>query len=132
MNQKFTTVTVQILALKRGELHQIALPCGLSVLRRHARPVAGRLFPAPRVLLLQERQLALNLADLLCAVPQYLQLVRLELILGAFNGAEQEVSVVAAILNHGRALVCGQDDLLHQILVQLGRLFHGLRLHRHQ
>ena len=85
---------------------------------------------------------ALDLPDLLAALAQELQLVGGKLVLGGFNGVQQEITVVLAVLLHGHALVGRHEHLLpkglvfhqngvllvHQSLVHSGRLLGVLGL----
>ena len=94
--------------------------------------------------MLKNRQLSFDFPNQLRAFVKQLQLVRLELVLGAFNRFEQEVPVIAAVLNHGRVFigrekdlfpqgaVLGQNRMLHQLLMQLRRLVRCGRLRRNK
>ena len=96
--------------------------------------------------MLKNRQLSFDLPNQLRAFVKQLQLIRFELVLGAFNRFEQEVPVIAAVLNHGRVFIGREKDLfpqgailgqnriflLHQLLMQLRRLVRRGRLRRHK
>ena len=124
----------------------VTLLCRFTVFGRNAHIAVGWLFSASGILLFQYRKLTFYLAYLFGTFFKQLQFVCLELILCSFDRLEQEVAVVAAVLNHGRTLVrrhkhlfpkstvLGQNCrlLCHQLLMQFCCFIHGFRLRCYQ
>jgi len=136
-------VAVEVLALEGGELLRlVAVAGGRGAVGRDAVTVARGLGSRLGELGLNGGQGALDLPDLLAALAQELQLVGGKLVLGGFNGVQQEITVVLAVLLHGHALVGRHEHLLpkglvfhqngvllvHQSLVHSGRLLGVLGL----
>ena len=69
------------------------------------------------MLLFQLGQLILDLADLLRGLLQQRVFLIAELVLGGFDGVQQEIAVILAVLDHGHALVRRQKDLFPKLRV---------------
>ena len=92
-------VAVEVLALEGGELLRLVAIAGCrGAVGREAVTVALGLGSRIGELGLNGGQGALDLPDLLAALAQDLQLVGGKLVLGGFNGVQQEITVVLAVL----------------------------------
>ena len=96
--------------------------------------------------MLKNRQLSFDLTDLFGTFFKQLQLICLELVLGAVDRFKQEVAVVSAVLDHRRAFIGREKHLLpksavigkngvfliHQFLMKLGCFVLRARVRRHK
>ena len=69
------------------------------------------------MLLFQLGQLILDLADLLRGLLQQRVFLIAELVLGGFDGIQQKIAVILAVLLHGHALVRRQKDLFPKLRI---------------